>query len=98
MPTFLLQVITPERVEYEGETTSVTVPAETGYLGILANHAPLLATLGPGRLTAQLTRGRPLRIDISGGGFLEVMNNRVVVLARDAKSILPEAPRTTRDL
>ena len=49
--TFLLEIVTPEQVLYSREVESVVVPAYEGYLGILAGHAPLLATLKPGELT-----------------------------------------------
>jgi F-type H+-transporting ATPase subunit epsilon len=79
MDPFELQVVTPERVVFRGQTTSVVVPAEDGYLGVWAHHAPLLAALGKGTLTVRTpegTRSWELR-----GGLLEVHSNMASVLA-----------------
>ncbi|HUT23314.1 MAG TPA: F0F1 ATP synthase subunit epsilon [Sumerlaeia bacterium] len=81
MPTFRLHLICPDHVEFEGDAESAIVPGESGYIGILANHAPLLATLGDGKLTARTPRGRTMYYNVSGGGCLEVQRNNVVVLA-----------------
>ena len=45
--TFYLSVISPTRTLLEEEVTSIIVPGSEGYLGVLANHAPLIAALGP---------------------------------------------------
>ena len=77
--TFNLQVVVQDRTIFEGAATSVIVPGEAGYLGVLANHAPLLSTLGEGRLDIK-TDGDSPSFNISGG-FVEVLNNEVTVLA-----------------
>lgn len=80
-----LEIATAERLVYSGPVTIVSAPATDGRVGILPGHAPLLTTLRPGEL-----RLRPSADDeeISiaiGGGFLEVSNNHVIVLARSAE-------------
>jgi F-type H+-transporting ATPase subunit epsilon len=79
-PTFECQVVTPEKIVFRGEVVSVNLPAEDGYLGILANHAPLLTPLGKGVLRIETpsegTRTWELR-----GGLLEVHGNVCSVLA-----------------
>ncbi|NQU41771.1 F0F1 ATP synthase subunit epsilon [bacterium] len=81
-PLFHLKIISPERVEFDGEVDSLIAPAEDGYVGILANHAPLLATLGEGDLTLSGPQVRHSRYHIRGDGFLEVHQNRAVILTQ----------------
>lgn len=79
MATFDLQVVTPERVVFQGAVQSAVVPAADGYLGVLAHHAPLLAALGAGTLTVHTAEGtRSWRIR---GGLLDVHANTAAVLA-----------------
>jgi len=74
-----LQVVVQDRAVFDGEVTSIVVPGEEGYLGVLANHAPLLSTLGEGTLDIRGPKGA-WTYEIRGG-FLEVLNNEVTVLA-----------------
>lgn len=78
MPTFEIQVVTPERIVFSGEATSAIVPASDGYLGLLAHHAPLLSALGQGTLTVR-TPGGTHEWKIRGG-LLEVHGNVASVL------------------
>lgn len=89
MAEFLLEVYTTEKKEYDGYVSSIIIPGEEGYLGVLARHAPLLTTLGDGILTVRKgdeRRGYPIK-----GGFLEVRDNRAIVLA-DSFGTPAEAP------
>ena len=83
MPSFHLQIISPQRVEFDGDVESLVAPGEDGYLGVLASHAPLLTTLKDGSLTFRTHGGAGAqeRYRVSGGGFLEVHRNKVIVLA-----------------
>ncbi len=76
--TFRLTVLTPSRTFLDEEVTSVIAPGSEGYLGILAHHAPLITALGPGKLTVRTTEGT--QIYALSGGFLEVSENRAVIL------------------
>jgi F-type H+-transporting ATPase subunit epsilon len=81
--TFQLEVATPERLLVNEEVTEAELPGKDGYMGILAGHAPLLSALGAGVLTYQGRGGeRVLAID---GGFVEVFDNHVRVLADHAE-------------
>ncbi len=82
--TFQLEVATPEALLIDEQVTEVQLPGKAGYLGILAGHAPLLSELGAGMLTYEGGRssGKPLVID---GGFVEVSENHVRVLADSAE-------------
>ncbi len=83
MATFQLEIITAERELYSGEVASVTAPGTGGQLTILPNHAPLLTQLDPGELIIR-GDGEPNLLAVTGG-FLEVLGNRVVVLADAAE-------------
>lgn len=78
MADFRLQIVTPERVVFDGEVTSIIAPGAAGYLGILAHHAPLLTTLKAGKLTVR--RGTDVREYSVSGGFLEVRDNVATLL------------------
>ncbi len=81
--TLHVEVVTAERELYNGEADSVNVQGTEGRLGILPRHAALLTTLAPGELTIKLGGAEePLFVS---GGFLEVSNNVVSVLADTAE-------------
>ena len=77
---FRLSVITQEKVAIDSDVVSVTAPGSEGYLGIWAHHAPLATALSPGTLSVVRTDGVTDEYAL-GGGFLEVSNNVVTVLA-----------------
>jgi F-type H+-transporting ATPase subunit epsilon len=77
-----LEIVTPEKKVIDTEADSVTVPTASGDAGILPSHAPLVSALRPGILT-YTNRGTSERIAI-GGGFLEVSNDKVSILADSA--------------
>jgi F-type H+-transporting ATPase subunit epsilon len=76
-------VISPEAAVFDGEADAVVAPAFDGELGILVNHAPLMTTLGTGSLVIRSgTTERRFRVQ---GGFLQVVKNRVRVLAESVQ-------------
>jgi F-type H+-transporting ATPase subunit epsilon len=79
-----LQIITPERVVFsEPDVDSVTLPGVEGELTVLPSHAPLMTALNPGPL---LFRKGGQEIDVAlSGGFLEVRDDKVIVLADSAE-------------
>jgi F-type H+-transporting ATPase subunit epsilon len=81
--TMHVEVVTAERELYSGEAELVSAPGADGRLGILPGHAALLALLAPGGLRIDL-RGSQENLFVSGG-FIEVANNRVTVLADTAE-------------
>ena len=83
MPSLLLEVVTAEREVFSGEVDSVLAPGLEGELGILPRHAPLVAMLQAGEL--RFRRADEETNLAIGGGFLEVANNRVIVLADSAE-------------
>ena len=81
--TLKLEVITPERVALQDESTSVIVPGVDGELGIWPNHAPLLAGLKPGVISYKTASGTE-KLVVSGG-FVEIANNTISVIAPAAE-------------
>ena len=81
--TFQLEIATPERLLAAVTATEAQIPGKDGMLGILPEHAPLLSELGTGELTYRTAEG-PKRVVVSGG-WLQVMNNHVRVLADRAE-------------
>lgn len=81
-----ITVLTPERAVLDEDVYSVTAPGAAGYLGILKNHAALITSLIPGKLTVKDMRQQPTVYAISGG-FLEVANNKVTVLADTLEAV-----------
>lgn len=80
-----LQIITPERTELKDETTSaVVIPVTDGSMGILYNHAPMVASLRIGVLRYK-QGGAYKRVAISGG-FMELNNNKITILADTAEA------------
>jgi F-type H+-transporting ATPase subunit epsilon len=77
---FEINILTPEKTAYKGKAYSLVVPAELGYLGVLANHAPLIAHLVPGKIIFKEESGKLTMIYSKGKGFLEVLNNNATLL------------------
>jgi F-type H+-transporting ATPase subunit epsilon len=77
---FRLTVLTEEKSLVDQDVVSVTAPGSEGYLGIWRDHAPLVTALIPGKLTVKPSANHEIGYAISGG-FLEVSENRVTVLA-----------------
>ena len=84
MATFKLSIVTPEKVFYEADVSSLTVPGSEGYLGILANHAPLITAMKPGKIEFRDAEDSVHLLAVSGG-FLEVSGNIATILADAAE-------------
>lgn len=74
-----LEIISPEKVVFKDEVDEIVVPTITGEIAILPNHAELLTRINPGELIIKKT-GKDHSFAITGG-FLEIINNRVSILA-----------------
>ena len=79
MPKLKFEMVTAERMVYSDDVDVVIAPGVEGQLGILPNHASLLTMLQPGELVVR-KEGEETEMFVSGG-FLEVMQNRVTLLA-----------------
>ena len=82
MATFRFELVSPERLVFAGEVSQVDVPGEEGEFGVLAGHAPYIATLKPGLLTIY-RNGEPQRIVVRGG-LAEMGPTGLTVLAEQA--------------
>src|ERR671911_2994126 len=77
-----LEIVTPERLAYSDEVDSVVLPGSEGELGVLPHHAPLVSTLGIGEL--RIRKGGAEEAFAIVGGFLQVLPDKVVVMAETA--------------
>ena len=85
MATFHFDLVSPERLLFSGDVTQVDVPGEEGDFGVLAGHAPFVATLKPGVLT--IFSAEPPRRIVVRGGFAEVGPDGLTVLAEEATPV-----------
>ncbi len=79
----LLEVVTPSKLVVSEEVELATAPGGDGVFGVMANHSPLLATIRIGDLH-YTNDGNTVRMAVSGG-FCDVSNNRMTVLAESAE-------------
>jgi F-type H+-transporting ATPase subunit epsilon len=79
-----LELATPTRLVVTAEVDEVVAPGSLGYFGVLPGHAPLLATLGIGEVTYRI--GRDEHHVAVSGGFAEVRNDKVIILADSAET------------
>jgi F-type H+-transporting ATPase subunit epsilon len=81
---FNLQIITPSRVVFKDEATSLSAPGTQGGFQILCNHAPFISTIEVGEIKVKDKSGKDTLFATSGG-FVEVKDNNIVVLAETAE-------------
>ena len=79
MATMQLEIITAEQQVFDDEVEMVVAPGIDGQLGILPHHAPLMTVLQPGEILIR-KEGEDTFLVVTGG-FMEVMGNRVTILA-----------------
>jgi F-type H+-transporting ATPase subunit epsilon len=82
--TFDLSLVTPEGPAFEGEVELLIVPGAAGEIGILARHAPLVATLKAGGTRVHIRRDEEVREFATGPGFFKVEQDRALALVDDA--------------
>lgn len=82
MNTFLLEIITPERLAFAEPVETVTVPTENGHIGVLHGHVPLFTALTEGEVKIQ-QKDKEYYLAI-GGGFMQVTKHKVSVLVSRA--------------
>ena len=76
----LLEILTPDVKVFSGEVYAVNLPGSEGSFEVLERHAPLISNLGKGFITIRKSTKDEEKIMIQGG-LVEVLNNKVVVLA-----------------
>ncbi len=83
--TFSVSVVTPDGAAFEGEAVMLIVPGADGEIGVLARHAPLIATLKAGSTRVHLGEGDDrVREFATGPGFFKVEQDRAIALVDDA--------------
>lgn len=83
--TFTLEIVTPDRVVVsDDQVVSLVVPGALGYLGVLANHAPLMTEMVVGEITVRRANGEEIHI-ASTQGFMEVSGNKATILTTAAE-------------
>ncbi len=78
-----LEIITPDKKVFEGEVTAATFPGEDGFFQILNGHAPLVSLLKEG-IVEYKSKESTQQIRITGG-VVEVLKNKVILLADGVK-------------
>ena len=81
--TFDVSLVTPDGPAFEGEAEMIVVPGAAGEIGVLARHAPLIATLKAGETRVYVTRSE-IRAFATGPGFFQVQQDRAIALVDDA--------------
>lgn len=82
-PKFDVSLVTPDGAVYEGEAEMMIVPGAAGEIGVLARHAPLIATLKAGSTRIHLGGAEVLEF-ATGPGFFTVQRDRAIALVDDA--------------
>src|SRR3982751_4151446 len=86
-PPFNVSLVTPEGAAFEGEAVMLIVPGAAGEIGVLARHAPLIATLKSGSTRVHL-QGDPKPIEFATGpGFFQVQQDLAIALVDDAVNV-----------
>lgn len=86
--TYRFKILTPATLVFDSEVESLIAPGEAGYLGVLANHAPLITTLNPGTVKVRLESGEKW-FSVSGG-ILRVAKNEAILLSEDVQETAVE--------
>jgi F-type H+-transporting ATPase subunit epsilon len=81
---FDVSLVTPEGPAFEGEAEMIVVPGAAGDIGVLARHAPLIATLRAGSTRVYIDRDGEMREYATGPGFFQVQLDRAIALVDDA--------------
>jgi len=87
--TFEVSLVTPDGAAYEGDAEMIIVPGAAGEIGVLARHAPLIATLKAGSTRIHL--GQSVDVDVrefaTGPGFFQVLQDRAIALVDHAVDV-----------
>lgn len=85
MPTFQLNLISPEKLLFEEPVDQVDLPGAEGELGVLSGHAPIVTALRPGIVTASTGAAREIFVVL--GGVAEFSNESLTILAEFAAHV-----------
>jgi F-type H+-transporting ATPase subunit epsilon len=84
---FSVALVTPDGAAYEGDAEMVIVPGAAGEIGVLARHAPLIATLKAGSTRVHPGEGAEVVEFATGPGFFQVLQDRAIALVDDAVDV-----------
>ena len=85
-PKFDFALVTPDGPAFDGEAEMIVVPGAAGEIGVLARHAPLVATLKAGSTRVHLSSTEVLEF-ATGAGFFKVETDRALALVDDAVGV-----------
>ncbi len=91
---FKVEIVTPDRVRFDGQANGLTLQGSEGQMGILAHHAPTVALLDPGIMRVETPNG--VEVYAAGEGFVQIRPSRTTVIvefAEKAEDIDVEASR-----
>jgi F-type H+-transporting ATPase subunit epsilon len=80
---FSVSLVTPDGPAFEGDAQMIIVPGAAGEIGVLARHAPLIATLKAGSTRVHVSESEVLEF-ATGPGFFQVLRDRAIALVDDA--------------
>ena len=75
--SFKVVIVTPDKTAYEGDAISATIPGLAGYIGVWANHAPLVGAVAPGLVELKIDEAGSEKYFSVGTGFVEISDNVV---------------------
>jgi F-type H+-transporting ATPase subunit epsilon len=81
---FDVSLVTPDGAAYEGQVEMIIVPGQIGEIGVLARHAPLIATLKAGATRIHPGEGSEALEFATGPGFFQMLRDRAIALVDDA--------------
>ena len=84
MAIYKAQLLTPEGSRFDGDVVSVRVPGSNGDFQMLSNHAPIVSSLGIGKISIKQVGEKELKFAVSGG-FIEMSSNQLTILAEKAE-------------
>lgn len=87
--TLTCEIVTPVKTVFSSEATYVGLPGEMGSFGVMQRHEPLVSALKPGavRVTAS-GEGKTTKVNfVVSGGYAQIADNKVIVLANDALAV-----------
>ena len=73
-----IEIVKPDKEVFAGDIDSAIFPGTNGSFGVLKDHAPMICTLQEGTIVVKDTEGE--KIFEIGGGVVEILNNRLIVL------------------
>lgn len=81
-----LEILTPEHKIYSGNVHGILLPGTDGVFELLDRHAPIIASLGKGKMKILVDKNKTEVYEITAG-FVEMLNNKATVLIEDANAV-----------